>query len=294
MNPFLQTQIEWIKALNGHHITWLNDFFIFCNHLDSLAFYSLVAVAVWMGVHRLRGIELLALALINGFVGQVLKDFYDMPRPFQMDPSAGLVVVSGNGLPSGAAGMAMLWGGFLIYHLRSHLSAWIIGIVYILFFSFVRVYLGVHFVSDILMGWFVGATELFLYIRYNDLIRKKLLKYTPQKRFLTLLFVAALAVALFFKMRTFNYLIIASAYLLGIYLDDRFNPKMANPKSCKEGLVRALVSLGQLSLILWFIFGLQGIKPVQVLMLMVGSTWMAFVAPRINTWISSFKVWRSR
>ena len=294
MNAIYATQIEWIKALNGHHIEWLNQFFIACNQIDTVVTYSFIAIFFWMGVKRLFGIDLLALALINGVVNHIVKNFYMMPRPYVVDPSAGLVEIGGYGFPSGAAELSILWAGALIYHYRKPMFWWI-GIIYALFISFTRVYLGVHFITDILMGWFVGGVILTLYVLYRDKAYRHMLTLSPERRLCVIVFTIGAVASIFSMFQIWRYFFIFFGLAIGMFLDDKYSKPMLDPKSVGEGTLRVIASFTQLGLLLFLMVRFLSVDPhatvippvYQFLILFTGGLWVSFIMPRVNRWVSA-------
>jgi len=111
-----------------------------------------------------------------------LKEFFSYPRPFDLDPSLGLIHVSGYGLPSGAAQSVILLGGLLLSCWKSYWS-WCIAFVYITSVSFSRIYLGLHFPSDILAGWGVGFLLWTFFIYGLPHVEERLSQFQPKTLF---------------------------------------------------------------------------------------------------------------
>jgi len=119
-------------------------------------FYLAAAAAVYWCVDKRRGARIGLLVLISAFCNSWLKLLFAQPRPFQLDPSVGLASEPTYGLPSGhAQGTATFWGAVAPLFRRP----W--GLVLALAIPLVvgasRIYLGVHFPTDLLAGWALGA-----------------------------------------------------------------------------------------------------------------------------------------
>jgi len=94
--------------------------------------------------------------------------------------------------PSGHATIAVAFYGFLIYMLTRHFAKWktrvnvfFAGLIIILLIGFSRLYLGVHYVSDVWGGYLVGALWLIIGISISEWIyscRKKDTTLIPIKR----------------------------------------------------------------------------------------------------------------
>ena len=107
---------------------------------------------------------------------QVLKRIFERVRP-DIFP---VIAESGYSFPSGHAMGAICFYGILAYFaglgLRSKPLRW--GLmaaagIYILLIGLSRVYLGVHYPTDILAGYAAGATWLFFCITLHRIFRKR-------------------------------------------------------------------------------------------------------------------------
>jgi len=94
-------------------------------------------------------------------------------------PLAGVFQEADFSFPSGHATIAAALYGYLAYILIKSLknkykwSVIILAIALILLIGFSRIYLGVHYVSDVLGGYFVGLTALAVGINFYKIFPKK-------------------------------------------------------------------------------------------------------------------------
>jgi membrane-associated phospholipid phosphatase len=102
--------------------------------------------------------------LLSSHLNLCLKGLFHQPRPFDLDPSVQLIPVEeGYGLPSGHAQLAVVvWGSVAAWARRGWFWGVAIGLTALVGIS--RIYLGVHFPTDVLAGWAVGAVSLALYL----------------------------------------------------------------------------------------------------------------------------------
>ncbi|MGN6244286.1 MAG: phosphatase PAP2 family protein [Motilibacteraceae bacterium] len=120
-----------------------------------------VAVAVWLWVHRARRLALWAVVTlaVGGVLGVVLKHVVARARPTFPDPVAS---ASSYSFPSGHALNSMLGTAIVLLVVlpvlgpRWRAVAWAVGAFLVLLTGFDRIALGVHFLSDVLAGWFVA------------------------------------------------------------------------------------------------------------------------------------------
>lgn len=88
-----------------------------------------------------------------------LKEFLNLPRPYFLDSSvasaAAQATGTGPGLPSGHAQMsATFW--FARAARFGYVWLWIVAVLIVVLVSFSRLYLGVHFLPDVLVGLVLG------------------------------------------------------------------------------------------------------------------------------------------
>ena len=136
-------------------------------------YFFLLPFLFWCVDSRL-GARLSVFYLLSSYVNVELKTLFEQPRPFEIDPSVNLSVSEGYAFPSGHAQSAtVVWGGLGAYvgNRRFRVAA----IAAILFVGVSRVYLGVHFPTDVLAGWAVGAVLLVLYLTLHRRIERWLI-----------------------------------------------------------------------------------------------------------------------
>ena len=109
------------------------------------------------------GLRLAVVYFLSGFLNFELKQSLAQPRPAVLSPGINLVEQSGYGLPSGhAQGAVVLWGLLALHAVSRGARRWIWAPAALLMLAIglSRVYLGVHFPTDVLAGWAVGALVL--------------------------------------------------------------------------------------------------------------------------------------
>jgi membrane protein DedA with SNARE-associated domain/membrane-associated phospholipid phosphatase len=141
---------------------WLTDVAEVVTELGSL--YALFAVTViaaglLAGARRWAELAVLVGATVIMVVGvPELKDAVDRPRP-----AGGLVDVEGSGFPSGHATYSAIYTWLAItfalrFGIRGGTPLVIVGIALTAAIGLTRVYLGVHYLSDVIGGWALGAS----------------------------------------------------------------------------------------------------------------------------------------
>lgn len=162
----------------------LNSFFTFITDLgDVYAYLVATTLAAIFFFFKLKNkefiLQLLGVVILSALANMALKRAFDRARP-TIDH---LVVVKTLSYPSGHAMSAMAFYGFLIYlifkikmnkWLRIFLAVLFSALIFLIGFS--RIYLGVHYPSDVLGGFVAGLIWVaFCIVLFNiiDLLRQR-------------------------------------------------------------------------------------------------------------------------
>jgi membrane-associated phospholipid phosphatase len=129
----------------------------------------LLPLLYWCFERRV-GIRLAVLTLISVYVGSAAKMLANQPRPFEYDSRVQqLVAVAGRGFPSLHTQSTVVIWGYLAAQLRRK-WLWALAIILMILVPLSRVYLGVHFPTDLLGGYLIGAALLLLYLRWEPAV----------------------------------------------------------------------------------------------------------------------------
>ncbi len=117
-------------------------------------------------------------ALTGGVVlNQLLKVLFARSRPSFLDP---LLVETGYSFPSGHAMLSLTAYGMLAYFSVLGLRTWMVStaaifvtVLLVLLIGFSRMYLGVHFSSDVVAGYTAGGVWLSTLITGMETIRRR-------------------------------------------------------------------------------------------------------------------------
>jgi membrane-associated phospholipid phosphatase len=154
-NAALQSLGGWLK-LPMQIFTFLGD----------EQFYLLLIPLVYWCLHKGLGQDLGVLLVLSSFTNTALKSFFKHSRPFWEAPALQLGDASSFSTPSGHAQTSAALFGYLAWFLadkrRGRLWAALLGLLIVLV-SLSRVYLGVHFLGDVLWGAAVGLSLAALY-----------------------------------------------------------------------------------------------------------------------------------
>jgi len=119
-------------------------------------------------------------AVLSSGVYLALKEVFMRARP---DEALRLISEGGYSFPSGHSMTGLVFYGLIIYYINGRMknkktakliTAFLILLIFLIGFS--RVYLGVHYPTDVLAGFCIGAALLFFILlckdRYNASVKK--------------------------------------------------------------------------------------------------------------------------
>ncbi|MDR1301175.1 MAG: phosphatase PAP2 family protein [Treponema sp.] len=168
-----QWGLELIKTIQTIEHPFLTAAMQILTEGGSPYFYLPVILLVFWCVDEKQGMRLGMLILVSTWVNGTCKTLLKQPRPYTLDPSVGRGFESTYGIPSGHAQMSLSFWVPLAAWIRKT-AVWIGAILIILCISFTRLYLGLHFPTDILGAWLVGGGILGLYYLVQGPIEKAL------------------------------------------------------------------------------------------------------------------------
>ncbi len=164
--------ILWLQELDRFAL--VDWFFQTVSFLGEEYFYiAVLALVYWVFNKRLG--EFVGIALGTTFAfNNMAKDFFESPRPFE---ESNLVenkrpgTATGHSMPSGhVQGSSSFFASFAFYLKRR--SLFVLAIVITVLMMFSRMYLGVHYLDDVIVGGILGFLTVFVihffYRRYVD------------------------------------------------------------------------------------------------------------------------------
>jgi membrane-associated phospholipid phosphatase len=140
------------------------NFFTF---LGKIEFYLLVIPLIYWIVDKRLGYRLLLVLLITDIFASTLKLLFHQPRPYWLGKVLGLGAETSYGIPSSHASDSLAVWGYLAYRMNKR-WLWILISVFVFFIGLSRLYLGVHFLHDVLFGWLLGFIVLWVFIKIED------------------------------------------------------------------------------------------------------------------------------
>ena len=116
---------------------------------------------VYWSIDRRTGAGLFILLLFSAYLNAVAKVIADQPRPFNYDPrvQAAWARRAGGGLPSGHTQNAVVIWGYSGRVDTGKTIGWLIAGFLMIGIPLSRIYLGLHFPTDLFGGYLLGASD---------------------------------------------------------------------------------------------------------------------------------------
>jgi membrane-associated phospholipid phosphatase len=163
MEAIWQWGLELIRTVQLVHGPALDAVFKGITFMGEEEFFLILLPLILWCVDFAVGARLAFAFLLSSCANTGLKDLFAHPRPFELDPMVKLHEAEGYGLPSGHSQAAVVvWGTIAAEFRKAWL--WVVAILLMALIGFSRIYLGVHFPTDVLGGWAVGAVFLAAYL----------------------------------------------------------------------------------------------------------------------------------
>ena len=144
--------------------------------LGDLEFFLLFMPLLYWCIDRRIGARLLVLFLFSAYINSIAKLIASQPRPFEYDSTVKALAHAGDGgMPSGHTQSAVVVWGFIAAQVKKP-SMWILAGFLIMTIPLSRLYLGVHFPTDLFGGYLIGAVLLMAYLRFAPKIEAGLAK----------------------------------------------------------------------------------------------------------------------
>ncbi|GAB4502217.1 MAG: hypothetical protein Fur0035_17650 [Anaerolineales bacterium] len=161
MENLLTIGAQWVLAIQSLG-GWLQIPMQFFSFLGSEPFFLFILPALYWSINTELGLRVGAILLLNTGVNGIFKLALHAPRPYWFNPAVkALSAEASFGAPSGHSQLAVgVWGSLAAWWRKPW--GWALAIAIIFLIGFSRLYLGVHFPQDVLLGWALGALILTL------------------------------------------------------------------------------------------------------------------------------------
>ena len=177
-----------INAVQNLGSPLLDKLFVGITQLGNIIFYIVLISLIYWCFNKKAGFKLFCLVLFLGYLSVFLKNIFRIKRP---NSSLWKTEANGYSFPSGHALCSAGFWSYLVMLLRKKWLT-IIGCVIIFFVAFSRVYLGIHFLLDVIGGFLIGVVIalLFYYLEMKVNITLKFYQKTMLAVFIPLIMIA--------------------------------------------------------------------------------------------------------
>jgi len=155
---------QWMQSLGD----WLRMPMLGITALGYEEFFILLLPALYWCFDQMVGLRMGLVLLMSNAFNTFFKFLFHNPRPFWIsDQVKNLSHETSFGLPSGHAQIAASVWGWLAVEIKKRWFS-ILALILIFLIGVSRLYLGVHFLSDVLLGWLLGGLLVWAVSAWQD------------------------------------------------------------------------------------------------------------------------------
>ena len=180
--------IELIKLIQKIENPALTAVVKFITALGTESLYVPLILFIFWWIDEKQGLRLGILIIVSAWINSFVKDLWKQPRPYNLEPSVGFAYEPSYGAPSGHAQMSLtfwipmaawlsrIWAGRKLttrtgaaktqageMQDRGKQLIWAAVVLFVLLIAFTRLYLGVHFPTDLFAGWILAGIILVVF-----------------------------------------------------------------------------------------------------------------------------------
>lgn len=187
--------IDWVLAIQSLG-GWLEIPMQFLSYLGNENFFFLVLPLLYWSVDAALGLRVAFILVASNSVNSVFKLMFSSPRPYWVSVDVKpMAVETSFGIPSGHAQNAIsMWGA-----MASGVGkrwAWVASMVLAFLIGLSRLYLGMHFLTDVLAGWLIGGLLLWAFLAWWTPVTDWLTRKTLAQQILIAFIVSLVVVGL--------------------------------------------------------------------------------------------------
>ena len=290
MESFFNNQILFGEGiLNSIHLFiggWFDTVMLIITKMGDEIFYTLFLPVLFWCYDKKNSIKIGIIFLISITLNDMVKEIFQNPRPDPSNLAEGIRELSVSyrpstpGFPSGhTQGSLAMWGA-IMYLIRNRIII-ILGVTMIILIPYSRMYLGVHFLGDILGGYVLGFLTLAILIPIILYGEKRYDSIADILLIIALIIIPFVIYTVLPGTAIHNYMGVLSGFLLGALLGTNriaFNPR----NKILPNILKVAVGLVGLFLIK------EGVKMILPKIPIAGffrywlmGFWITFVAPWI-------------
>ncbi len=233
--------LDIIHAIQTIRSGALDHVFLAITSLGNDMFYMLLLPLFYWCVEKHQSLRFFYLFMFSSWLNATTKDFLNQPRPYMLDESIKIGATGGPGIPSGhAQGSLIFWGYLALWARKRWFSIFCVAIIMLIGFS--RLYLGVHFPTDLIGGWLLGLLLLFPGKALLEKIEARIASFPTRALFAIGTFIPIALSPIFATKYSVSPLGISAGISLAILLEKKYvNFEM--PRTLREAIVRYLIGI---------------------------------------------------
>jgi len=195
MDALIQNGIDWIVAIQSLG-SWLKLPMLFFTALGNEDFFFLVLPLLYWSVDTGLGLRIAFILATSNYLYSIIKLLFVAPRPYWVSAQVQPFLPEDSfGAPSGHAQNSAAFTGIIAAWLKTP-WAWALAFLLTFFIGFSRLYLGVHFVHDMALGWAIGYAILVVFIKFWDPVAGWLKTKTLAQQIIIAFLVSLLMIAI--------------------------------------------------------------------------------------------------
>ena len=165
MQPILDFGVRLVVALQGLG-NWLELPMKFFSFLGTEDFFMLGLPVLYWCLDSTLGMQVAVILMLSSTLNDAIKMALHGPRPYWISTAVkALSSETSFGMPSNHTQSATVVWGIIAARLRKW-WAWLAAVFLILMIGLSRLYLGMHFPHDVLLGLLLGILVLWLVLRF--------------------------------------------------------------------------------------------------------------------------------
>jgi len=272
-------QIQILQFLQAGASPLWDTFFMWVTRLGNEEFFTVLIPVLYWSADRRFAFRLSYLFLGSMLANVLLKDTLQLPRP----PEGSVRVLykssgTGFGFPSGHAQSATtLWGYLMARYPRRWLI--VLGVTVIGLVSYSRLYLGLHYPTDVAGGVAIGVAAVVAFRALESHLGRIGRRGISPQRLMVLAGVVPLVALLFYRSEDAYKIAGFLSFLpLGHYLNSRFIRTEGGGRLGPVAL-HLVIGMAGLAALRWGSSGLLPEGPAQIIRYGAVSLWVTVAAP---------------